>query len=125
MVEKDESPKNASLRESYEEVGIKSKSVKIIGELTPIYIPISNFKVYPFIGWTNKKPIINLHKKEVSEIFSISVKDIVDDNNLKEEIRYFNKEKAFVPFFYLKNQKIWGATSTIISEFKFILKEVL
>ena len=62
------------LKESYEEIGIKSKSVKIIGELTPIYIPISNFTVYPFVGWIDKEPNITLQKKEVSQIFSISIK---------------------------------------------------
>jgi len=125
MVERRESPKEASIRESYEEIGIKSKSIKIIGELTPIYIPISNFKVFPFIGWINKKPNITLQKEEVSKIFSISIKELVDDNNLKREVRHFNKKKAVVPFFHLKNQKVWGATSIIISEFKFILKEIL
>lgn len=125
MVEKEESPENASLRESYEEIGIKSKSIKIIGELTPIYVPISNFKVYPFIGWINKKPNIILQKEEVSKIFSIPIKDLLNEQNLKSEIRYFNKRKAFVPYFHLKSQKIWGATSLIISEFKFILKEIL
>ena len=125
MIKKEESPKDASLRETYEEIGIHSKSIKIIGELTPIYVPISNFKVYPFIGWINKKPNIILQKGEVSKIFSISIKDLVNDENLKKEIRYFNEKKAVVPYFHLKNQKIWGATSLIISEFKFILKEVL
>ena len=74
MVEKNESPKNASLREFHEEIGIKSKSVKIIGELTPIYIPISNFTVYPFVGWIDKEPNITLQKKKFHKYFLYQLK---------------------------------------------------
>jgi len=56
MIEKGENPINAALRETNEEIGVQIKRVQIIGKLSSIYIPVSNFKVQPFVGFLNKKP---------------------------------------------------------------------
>ena len=39
-----------ALRETQEEIGVPSKQIRIIGSLTPLEIPVSHFKVHPFIG---------------------------------------------------------------------------
>ena len=40
----------AALREAEEELGIPQLAVSILGKMTDIYIPVSNFLVHPFIG---------------------------------------------------------------------------
>ena len=40
---------DTALRETYEEIGIQYQTVTVLGELTRVYIPVSNFLVQPFI----------------------------------------------------------------------------
>ena len=47
MVEKSESYKNAALRETFEEIGVSMKEINIIGALTPLYVPVSKFEIFP------------------------------------------------------------------------------
>lgn len=56
---------HTALRESYEEVGIKKENIEIIGNLTPLYIPPSNFNVLPVIGYSKKEPIFHINHREV------------------------------------------------------------
>ena len=60
MVEKDELQKNAAIRETYEEIGVLEKRIKIIGKLTKFLVPVSGFEISPFVGWIDSKPKINV-----------------------------------------------------------------
>lgn len=124
MIEKGENPMDAALRETNEEIGIQSKRIKIIGELSSIYIPVSNFIVRPFVGFLNKKPDTDINKQEVSKIFHVTLNDLMNNKNLKSEEKFFGTEFVKIPYFSLKNEKIWGATSLILSEFKDVLKNI-
>ena len=41
---------NTALRETEEEIGVKQDLVTVVKEMSPLYIPPSNFLVHPFIG---------------------------------------------------------------------------
>ena len=69
MIEKNESYKNAALRETHEEIGVTSDEINILGSLTPLYVPVSKFKIFPFVGWAVKKPKTVMHSIEVDRIF--------------------------------------------------------
>ena len=58
MLEKGELSQRAAIRETHEELGIKPQGINIIGALTPFYIPVSGFNVFPFVGWIAKMPKI-------------------------------------------------------------------
>jgi len=124
VIEKDEDPMNAALRETNEEIGIQSKRIQIIGELSSIYIPVSNFKVQPYVGFLNKKPKTKINKQEVSKLFHVKLNDLLNNKNLKSEEKLLGDELVKIPYFSLKNEKIWGATSLILSEFKDVLKNI-
>ena len=62
-----------ALREAEEEVGIASSAVDVLGALTPLYIPVSNFHVYPYVGYTDKRPEYNLSHNEVSYTIEVSL----------------------------------------------------
>ena len=47
---KDKNLQTTALREAQEEININPKQVKVIGRLTPVYIPPSHFDVYPFVS---------------------------------------------------------------------------
>jgi len=125
MIEKGENPINAALRETNEEIGVQIKKVQIIGKLSSIYIPVSNFKVQPFVGFLNKKPKTDINKQEVSRIFDVDLNDLMNDKNIKSEEKVLGNKLVEISYFSLKNEKIWGATSLILSEFKDVLKRII
>ena len=125
MVEKNESFENTAIRETYEEIGIQPKTIKILGALTPFYIPVSGFEIFPYVGWIKNKPKLTIQNKEVAKVFSLSIKDLMQKKIKKEKESVISGHQVKIPFFQLKGEMIWGATSMIISEFKYILKGII
>lgn len=124
VVEKNESKMNAAIRETNEEIGVDKDVIKIIGSLTPFYIPVSNFHIFPYVGWTEEKPHTKVQDTEVKRVFSVSINDLVLERNLKIKEDFFSKKSVTVPYFDLNGETVWGATSMILSEFKFILRNM-
>jgi 8-oxo-dGTP pyrophosphatase MutT (NUDIX family) len=121
--ESDSSFEFAALRETEEEVGIASNTVKILGALTPLYIPPSNFLVYPFVGYIDYQPIFVISEKEVQRIITPPIHLFRDDQAIKEDI--FESARGYsvkAPYFELEDVKIWGATAMILSEIGLLLK---
>ena len=67
-MEKNETLMNTALREAFEEVGIKPEDVEIIGQLTPIPVPVSEYLIYPFVGVIDYEPEWVLNEDEVEEL---------------------------------------------------------
>ena len=124
VVEKNESKMNAAIRETNEEIGVDKDVIKVIGNLTPLYIPVSNFHISPFVGWTEEKPHTKVHDAEVKRVFSVSINDLILERNLKTKKDFFSNKSVKVPYFDLNGETVWGATSMILSEFKFILRNM-
>ena len=115
----DKSFKQTALRETYEEIGITSSEISIIGNLSQLYIPVSNYKIYPFVGYLNKQPNfkINFEVEKILEIdiFSFSESTIQIMKETSSNGSTFN-----APVYRINNYDIWGATAMIISEFSYI-----
>jgi 8-oxo-dGTP pyrophosphatase MutT (NUDIX family) len=113
-------------RESIEEINIGMKQAKLIGQITPVYIPVSNFEVYPYLFWHEVIPNFDLSSKEVNDIFIVNCAELLDEENLTEvdiEISKNSKLKK-VPCFRLQNKIVWGATALILSEIRELLKRL-
>ena len=124
VVEKNEPKMNAAIRETNEEIGVDKDVIKIIGTLTPLYVPVSNFHISPYVGWTEEKPHTKVQDAEVNRVFSVSINDLVLEKNLKTKKDVFSNKSVKVPYFDLNGETVWGATSMILSEFKFILRDM-
>jgi hypothetical protein len=120
--------KATALREAQEEVGVMSADVEIIGSLTQLYIPVSNFQVFPFVGYSQQQPKYNTSKSEVAYILEIPVKKLFHkDNKITTEVRPSSMPGLVmnVPAYNLENDSfIWGATAMILSELEEIIKTV-
>ena len=125
MVEKNESLKNAAIRETYEEIGVDKSKMNIIGHLTSFYVPVSNFKIFPYIGWTDTKPKTMIHDNEVESIFSVSINELILEKNSKLKKAIFSNQPVTIPYFELNGEMVWGATSMILAEFKHIIKDIV
>lgn len=107
-----------ALREANEEIGINPEDVQIIGNLSIIYIPPSNFNVQPVIGWLPYTPKFLIDPSEVSMVFSVPLNEIMMEENIhKKTVTLGDGSNIEVPCYIFSNQIIWGATSMILREF--------
>lgn len=117
--ESDISLKHTALRELSEEIGI-NEHVDVIGTLTPIYIPVSNFYVEPYVGIYTKTEInFNTNEREVSELIHLNLEVLKNDKIIQTNgIVHGDGYKLKTPYFEVEGQVIWGATAMILNEFK-------
>jgi 8-oxo-dGTP pyrophosphatase MutT (NUDIX family) len=113
-------------RESFEEVGIPINQGELIGELTQVYIPVSNFLVFPFVIFHEKEPELLLDSREVESVLYFDLNELLDDSKISEMPIYLkNQDKPVnVPCFDFYGKYIWGATALILNEFKEIVKRI-
>ena len=114
-----------ALREAQEEVGIMSADVDILGALTSLYIPVSNFNVYPYVGFAQQRPVYNLSRAEVSYVMEVPVHELFHPDRktvtdvvspaMPDLIREVNAYKL------ADGTIIWGATAMILSELEVIM----
>lgn len=122
----DESFYHTAIRETQEEIGISTSKVNLIGELSSLYIPPSNFMVYPYLAYLKTPEILIKDPREVEEIIEIPLFSLLDDNLLGETtVELSSKMKLKTPYFNLQNKVVWGATAAILAEFKVLLKNII
>jgi 8-oxo-dGTP pyrophosphatase MutT (NUDIX family) len=115
---------NTALRESNEEININRDKVEIIGSLSKVYIPPSNFDMFPFIGITNEIPHFKANE-EVEKILQVDIKTILNPQTFQyKKIKYRTGKLIDVPCYFINNEIIWGATAMVISEFIDLIKKV-
>ena len=124
--ENGETIKQTAVRETMEEIGVDPLDINIIGELTQVYIPPSNFLIHPFIGYCDIQPNFKANSREVKKIIEVNLNDLFKKDVIKKKKMIFSKNRNSishdVPYFDLNNQVVWGATSVILNEFRKILK---
>jgi 8-oxo-dGTP pyrophosphatase MutT (NUDIX family) len=115
-----------ALRETHEEIGIHPDSVTVLGELTEVYIPISNFLIQPYLGIIDPDFELNLSPQEVKSVFHFKVTDLLNPSTKqKRTIKNHNGiGLKDIPCFELDSKIIWGATSLILNELKVVLGRV-
>lgn len=122
--EEDDDIVQTALREAEEEVNIKPDEVQVIGQLTELYIPPSNFLVHPIVGVLEKVPELVPDAHEVESIHVPDVSYLLRDDIIDEtEIRLSTGYKLKTPSFEVDGHTVWGATAMIISELKDVLRE--
>ncbi|MFO7655982.1 MAG: CoA pyrophosphatase [Bacteroidales bacterium] len=110
-----------ALREAEEEIGIDRGSVDILGQLTPLEIPVSSFKVFPVVGYTKHTPVFKPEKSEVEFLIEIDIRSLIDPALMKAKIMKIREFEINVPYFDIQGNHIWGATAMILAEFREIL----
>lgn len=124
MIEPGESAQNAALRETFEEIGIEPDKIKIIGRISPLFVPPSNNLIIPFIGVIEKMPELIISEQEVEECFTIEISYFTDPKNVSTKKEILEGYEVDMPYWEVgKKSKLWGATSMILQEFVDIYNE--
>lgn len=111
-----------ALREAEEEIGINRDQINILGRMTDLYIPTSNFLVSPVVGYVTAVPIMTPEEKEVQRIISAQVSQVLDLGMRKRKnLDIHPSLKLDTPYFEIDGEMVWGATAMILSELTWLL----
>ncbi len=121
-IEKGETALETALRETFEEIGVQSDQINILGSLSEFYVEVSRFQIHPFVGWLTTKPAFKLNPYEVEKTILFPIKQFKAPFS-EIEIQTVSG-KLNVPCIKFEGEIIWGATAMILSEFADILKQI-
>ncbi len=111
-----------ALREAYEEVGIRREEVKVLGMLTPVFIPPSNFWVHAVLAYTTGVPDFVLDQREVAALIELPIHKLEDAELIEERTVVSSANWSMKATGYAYQQEfIWGATSMLLTELRALL----
>ncbi len=106
-----------AIRETWEEIGVPDYDIQLVGNLTEIYIPASNFIVRPMVGIVQQQPEFHPNHREVEKIIVTPISVLLDDTIRKQtKIKVTEEFIIDAPYFDIDNHVVWGATAMILSE---------
>lgn len=115
-----------ALRETEEEIGVSRNEIRVIGSLTRLYIPPSNFVIFPAIGYVEKRPSFTPSPEEVDEIVEWDIMTLLSPEIKKTtRIKVLKIASFKAPYFDIQNRIVWGATAMVLSEFREVLSWVI
>ncbi|PQJ17402.1 NUDIX hydrolase [Nonlabens xylanidelens] len=108
-----------ALRETEEEIGILTTQQHLIRSLTSIYIPPSNYMVFPYLAFAKAELSFTPQLSEVKSVIEIPLESLMDPkNNSTTTLSTSYMENATVPCFYFNEVMVWGATAMMLQEIK-------
>lgn len=114
---------DTALRETEEEIGLSGYELELMGGLTPVYIPVSNFIVQPYVFLHHGIPNLVPDTREVVDAFSFSLQGLTGDclGSTSIQIDPVNTLEN-VPFFDIHQKIVWGATALIMNEIRTLIR---
>jgi 8-oxo-dGTP pyrophosphatase MutT (NUDIX family) len=98
-----------ALRETHEEIGLHPSTIQIIGTMTDVYIPVSNFHVQPFLAFTKGTPQYKRQETEVKQVIETPISVLKNEANWKvKDISVAGKyDLKNVPYFDVYGKAIF------------------
>lgn len=113
-----------ALRETEEELGIPMAEIEIIAPLSSIYVFVSDFNVFPFVGYLSQPPRFDIQKSEVDYPIIYPLQKLLDVNPAPRKDLALTQGVLLkdIPYYDLNGDTLWGATAMITSELLEILR---
>lgn len=118
---------HTALREAQEEINLDIAATKLVGALSPLYIPVSNFAVHPFIAQVGHIDTLQASPREVANIIHLPLLHTFSSKGQVEvPVKAAPAGIVTTPAYILTNNNyIWGATAMILSELEFIIQQAI
>jgi 8-oxo-dGTP pyrophosphatase MutT (NUDIX family) len=121
--DEDEDFAQTAVRETCEELGV-CEPVELIGDMSRIYIPPSDFYVHPYVGYVPQRPDWQYNREEVAEVIECPVDLLLDDFIKRKDKRDFNGMEFEYGYYDIYGHRVWGATAIMLSEFEWRIRTV-
>lgn len=105
-----------ALRESFEEIGLSREQVDILGELSQLYIPVSQMLVYPVLARIKYPIQWIINEREVDEVLEIPIAHFMDARQIISYEVNRAGQRFVAPAYSTDRIPVWGATAMMISE---------
>jgi len=114
--DEDTSLKITALRETEEEVGIKSNHVTILGQ-TDVFLTNTHFLVTPFVGYYNYPYPYHINDGEIDRLIEIPLVHFFNDDIFEIKPYEKNGHQWRVHYYKYGNELVWGVTGFLLSNF--------
>jgi 8-oxo-dGTP pyrophosphatase MutT (NUDIX family) len=113
-------------RECREEIALPHEHADLIHPLTEVFIPVSKFSVQPYVFFTDNLPELTPDDREVEEIISFDVFDLLRHEKIPTTSIPINSGFTMkdVPYFDIHGHIVWGATAMMLAEMRALLKRM-
>lgn len=116
-----------AIREAGEEIGLDADAIglRVVGELEPFWIPVSNFRITPIVALADRLPEWRRDEREVARVVDAPLAAFLPDapittfeRDVREwRIRYGAYELAELG----EGPAVWGATARILGQLGAVL----
>jgi 8-oxo-dGTP pyrophosphatase MutT (NUDIX family) len=122
VIDAGETIEQAALREAHEEIALPGDSVRVLGALTPLDIPVSGFRLHPIVAARETRPTLSPSDGEVARVLEIAVEELLNPARLISTVVHDRQGITLtVPAFQVAGVEIWGATAMVLAEFLVLL----
>lgn len=106
-----------ALRESWEEIGLNPKAVRVLGKM-PAMEMVTNFIVTPVVGVCDWPTALTVNPDEVDRVFSIPLDWLADVQNRYYQVHNYHGGEFEVLYFKpYDGETVWGATAMMTLDF--------
>lgn len=120
----DETIIDTALREAAEEVALNAHKVEVLGRLSSLYIPVSNFEVNPVIALADEEPKLIPSEAEVARILRLPLSTLFGRKEMVHvQASGLNLTIHTIAYMMDDDKFIWGATAMILSELEALVEE--
>ena len=144
-IEETESPEQAAVRETHEELRIPQQGLTLLGELDYLVSPIGVI-LYPYVGYIAEPEKIKPNRGEVAEVFTVPLRFLLENEptvahmevatrplpgfpleHLPSDYPSEWRSRASYPvyFYHYQDRVIWGITARVLNEFIVLCREVM
>jgi hypothetical protein len=94
-----------------------------LGELSKVYIPVSNYLVHPFVAVLEDVPIWNPDSREVQRILTPKLEELFSpEAKTTRKIPVGPNMWVNAPCYLVEEEVLWGATAMIVRELEMLMK---
>jgi 8-oxo-dGTP pyrophosphatase MutT (NUDIX family) len=122
-VEPGETRQEAAVRETHEEVGIPPERLEVVGALSPLYVYVSRFCIYPYLALCAEKPLARPTDAEVAAIIPAPLAHLAAADARRITRRTLRGVDMTIPYFDVAGHEVWGATGMMLAEIAALLRE--
>lgn len=117
----DASHEAAAIREAWEEIGLEPGSVRMLGALDEIWIPVSNYELRPFVGAVDRRPLLVAQDAEVASIVELPLEMLFEPDAVSVEEFLARGLRVRAGAYRFGGVTIWGATAMTLSMLAHVL----
>lgn len=119
---------HTAMREANEEISLEPENIEIAGQLSPLFVNVSNFLIRPVIAFAPEKPFLQKSDYEVARIIYSDLEQLFASRKTERIIIPSRGDNMFweAPVYKLDAETIvWGATAMILSELELVYNTIL